>query len=207
MEAGGLDVLFDCSSNSNPDLQAQCAGAIAALAEETRNQVQMARMERRGLASLLSLSQSSSITTREDVTRAYASLSSNPENQMDVFLPTDYGAIFSLCSTKEKYLKREEEGGAREEAERLNERCGTDGSIAIGNLAVISKNQLQLVKHGALEALAFPLRSTFASCQLYAARALYRLAAQIDNHDAILKAKALQPLVVLLGNKASGSKA
>lgn len=66
-------------------------------------------------------------------------------------------------------------------AENADENTARDSCIAVGNLAVIAKNQEVLVQMGALPPLIRLLESEFVSVQMMTCRALYRLAANQDN--------------------------
>lgn len=76
------------------------------------------------------------------------------------------------------------------------EKCARDAAITIGNLAVVTRNQVAVTEAGGLPPLVAMLSSNpYVSCQKFAARALYRLAAHGDNKPKILGEGALPPLV------------
>lgn len=62
----------------------------------------------------------------------------------------------------------------------LNELCRRDALVCIGNLAVTNKNQLLIAKLGSLSVLARAMGSEYESCQRFAWRTLYRLAANTE---------------------------
>lgn len=68
--------------------------------------------------------------------------------------------------------------------------------MALGNLAVVTRNQAAIADAGGLPPLVGILSGNpHVSCQKFAARALYRVAAHCDNKPRIVAEGALPPLV------------
>lgn len=97
--------------------------------------------------------------------------------QIGVFGADDLRAVFSLASSPE-------------------EKCARDAAMTLGNLAVVTCNQVAITNAGSLPPLVGMLSGNpHVSCQKFAARALYRLAAHGDNKPRIVTEGALVPLV------------
>lgn len=76
------------------------------------------------------------------------------------------------------------------------EKCARDATITLGNLAVVTRNQVAITNAGGLRPLVNMLiNNPYVSCQKFAARALYRVAAHGDNKPKIVAEGALPPLV------------
>lgn len=76
------------------------------------------------------------------------------------------------------------------------EKCARDAAITLGNLAVVTRNQVAITDTGGLPPLVTMLSSSpFVTCQKFAARALYRLAAHGENKPRVVRDGALPPLV------------
>ena len=117
-----------------------------------------------------------------DCSRCFCSLSSREENvHSGVFGPRELQALFHLAR----------------EAAPANEDCCRDALIALGNIAITSKNQQAIARLGGIPCLAQALGSPFSSCQLYAARALYRLGVVEANQPKLVEAGAVPPLIAL----------
>lgn len=102
--------------------------------------------------------------------------------QIGVFNADDLRTVFALAGSAE-------------------EKCARDAAITIGNLAVVTRNQVAVTEAGGLPPLVAMLSSNpYASCQKFAARALYRLAAHSENKAKIIGEGALPPLVRQLRN-------
>ena len=157
VDCNGLTPIFARCNSNVPEIQIQGAGLLANLSERVRNQSIMARHEL-GFQSLIALSRSEQQQVQEDCARAYAHLSSNPENQVNIFTTDVYRSLFFLLESPV---------------------CNTArfAAMATGNLAVVVVNQIQMVQNNVLPRLINLLDSEFMDCQHYAARALYRLAA------------------------------
>lgn len=81
------------------------------------------------------------------------------------------------------------------------EKCARDAAITIGNLAVVTRNQVAITEAGGVPPLVAMLSGNpYVSCQKFAARALYRLAAHGENKPKIIGEGALPPLVRQLRN-------
>lgn len=157
------------------DLMAQIAGLLANLAEDSVNQVALVKDGAFGL--LVQLSRVPYAAIQVDVARAMCSISAHTDNQVGVFGPEQLRALFDLA-------KHEEEC------------CARDAAIAIGNLATVAKNQLQLVDLGCLPPLVSLLAdSPFESCHKFGARALCRISAHADNQPKVVDAGGMRPLV------------
>lgn len=88
------------------------------------------------------------------------------------------------------------------EANPLDENCCRDALVALGNIAVTESNQRAVAELGGIPCLAKTLTSSpFSSCQLYAARALYRVGALKDNQPLLVEGGAITPLVELSDNR------
>ena len=125
-----------------------------------------------------------------DVSRCFCSLSSRDENVGACgggapFGPSELQALFHLA------------GSACAPA---NEASRRDALVALGNLAVTAKAQQAIAKLGGVPCLASGLSSPFASCRLYAARALYRVGVLPENQPLLVAAGAVPPLIVLAGD-------
>lgn len=97
--------------------------------------------------------------------------------QIGVFSRDDLRAVFALAGSSE-------------------EKCARDAAITLGNLAIVTRNQVAITDAGGLPPLVGMLSSnSYVSCQKFAARVLYRLAAHGDNKPRIVIAGALPSLV------------
>lgn len=97
--------------------------------------------------------------------------------QIGVFAAEDLRMVFALsCSDEEK--------------------CARDAAMTLGNIAVVTKNQAAIADAGGLAPLIRLIgRNPFLSCQKFAARALYRLAAHHQNKAKVVAEEAIPPLV------------
>jgi hypothetical protein len=123
-----------------------------------------------------------------DVSRCFCSLSSRDENVGACgggapFGPSELQALFHLAGCAPAH-----------EASRR------DALVALGNLAVTAKAQQAIAKLGGVPCLAGGLSSPFASCRLYAARALYRVGVLPENQPLLVAAGTVPPLIVLAGD-------
>lgn len=82
-------------------------------------------------------------------------------------------------------------------ASSVDEKCARDAAIALGNLAIVARNQAAIVDTGGLPPLVAMLGSSnpHVSCQKFAARALYRLAAHGNSKPKVVAAGALPTLI------------
>lgn len=97
--------------------------------------------------------------------------------QIGVFNTDDLRAVFALAGSVE-------------------EKCARDAAITLGNLAVVTRNQVNITDAGGLLPLVTMIgRNAYLSCQKFAGRALYRLAAHGDNKPRVVAEGALPPLV------------
>jgi hypothetical protein len=175
-------VLSQCR-NKHEELQRHCAGVIANLADDSQNQVDIARFSN-CLVTIGELGiESNQVSVKRDVARAYALLSSSPENHFGIF--TDE-VITKMRIFLEGALKIEEVGIAM--------------GLALGNLAVAQANHVHIADCGCLKPLIWLLSSPRSECQFYAARAIFRLAACSENQIKLVDANALPPLIELLAN-------
>ncbi|CAM9506520.1 unnamed protein product [Heterosigma akashiwo] len=101
--------------------------------------------------SLVKLSAIAHEGIQQDISRAYASISANAENQVGVFGAREIRSLFTLTRSSE-------------------ENCARDAAISLGNLAVVAKNQTLVVALGALGPLVDLLSSPFPSCRCFSAR-------------------------------------
>ncbi|CAM9303250.1 unnamed protein product [Discosporangium mesarthrocarpum] len=177
LEEGALGPIlrFVDEGSDSLDLLCQCAGIIGNLSEDARNQVSLVKdgiMPR-----LVKLGRVNHEGVKADVSRAYASISSNAECQVGVFGTEDLQAIFLLAGSEE-------------------EKCSRDAAMTLGNLAVVTRNQEAIVVAGGLVPLVKMLAvNRYLSCQKFAARALYRLAAHGENQHKMAAGGALPPLI------------
>lgn len=109
---------------------------------------------------------------------AYSLPSPSPRHsQIGVFNADDLRTVFALAGSVE-------------------EKCARDAAITIGNLSVVTRNQVAVTEAGGLPPLVTMLSSNpYVSCQKFAARALYRLAAHGGNKAKIIGEGALPPLI------------
>lgn len=97
--------------------------------------------------------------------------------QINVYGSEDLQAVFALAGSPE-------------------EKCARDAAMTIGNLAIVSRNQVAITETGGIVPLVGMLdRNQYLSCQKFAARALYRLAAHVDNKPRIITGGVLPALV------------
>jgi Armadillo/beta-catenin-like repeat len=160
------------------DTIAQCCGTLANLADDVRNQVTL--VTDGALSRLAALTAIGDESVRCDIARAYGSITSNAECQVGCFTATDIDALLSLV------------------VRPFEELCTRDALMALGNLAVVNKNQALIAARGGLTCIIAVLTSSYVSCRRYAARAMSRLCALGDNQPLALQAGALLPLVKLL---------
>ena len=158
------------------DLLGQCASLLANLAEDTHNQVVL--VQDGAFRLLVKMSRVSSAVIQTDVSRCLCSISANPYNQVDVFGSAELRALLVLA-------KHDEES------------VGRDAAIAIGNLAIVTRNKLLLVELGAFKPLINMLGSSFTSCQIFAARAICRLATHQESRVKVMEAGGIQKLIEL----------
>lgn len=112
-----------------------------------------------------------------DGTRSHAPAPAAHKLQIGVFNADDLSTVFSLAGSAE-------------------EKCARDATITLGNLAVVTQNQVAITDAGGLPPLVTVLNSNpYVSCQKFAARALYRLAAHGGNKPRIVAEGSLPPLV------------
>jgi Armadillo/beta-catenin-like repeat len=160
------------------DTIAQCCGTLANLADDVRNQVTL--VTDGALPRLAALTAIGDEAVRCDIARAYGSITSNAECQVGCFTATDIDALLSLI------------------VRPFEELCTRDALMALGNLAVVNKNQALIAARGGLTCIIAVLTSSYVSCRRYAARAMSRLCALGDNQPLALQAGALLSLVKLL---------
>eukprot|EP00953_Heterococcus_sp_UTEX-ZZ885_P035587 18364-Heterococcus_DN1.PRE.6 len=169
------------------DTIAQCCGTLANLADDARNQVTL--VTDGALPRLAALTAIGDEAVRCDIARAYGSITSNAECQVGCFTATDIDALLSLI------------------VRPFEELCTRDALMALGNLAVVNKNQALIAARGGLTCIIAVLTSSYVSCRCYAARAMSRLCALGDNQPLALQAGALLSLVKLLKRRNSTASA
>ncbi len=76
-----------------------------------------------------------------------------------------------------------------------------DALVALGNIAVVAKNQLLISKLGGLAFISNGLTSVYDSCHQFATRALYRMSALAENQVKIIEAGCVPSLNRLCESK------
>ena len=130
VDASVADMTIGTYEGLDLDLLAQCAGLLGNLAEDPHNQLALVRDG--AFAPFVRLSRVPHAGIQMDVARALCSISAHPDNQVGVFGPEELQALFDLMANPE-------------------ENCARDAAIAVGNLATVTKNQVTIVRLGALD--------------------------------------------------------
>eukprot|EP00940_MAST-03C_sp_MAST-3C-sp2_P002171 g2171.t1 len=168
--------------NPHEELRRHCAGVLANLADDPQNQVDMARHPK-CLTTIGTLGlESDQLAVKRDVARAYALLTSSPENHFGIF---DDSTVKVMCAFLKSGIDDDE--------------VGLGMGIALGNLAVAHANHVRIAECGCLDPLVRLLSSASRDdCRFFAARAIFRLAACSENQIKLLDANALPPIIELL---------
>ena len=165
------------------DILRQCAAILSSLAENTENQLQL--LQEKVNHCLVHLSEVRHPEVEQDTAKCFASITANAESHSEMFGELELHALFRLMSSNE-------------------ENCVRDALISVGNIAIVSTKQVFIVEYGGLSFLSKALKSQFLSCQKYAARAVYRLAAHSSNQALMIEGEGS---LVLDLNRLCGSEA
>ena len=161
MMEGVLGPLFAAVEDKTQDIDLlrQCSSILAYCSENAENQISM--IKDGVLPRLVHLAGVDHPEVQLDVARTYASLTANAENHIGVFGAMEINSMFKLT-------------------ESMEENCRRDALVSLGNLAIVAKNQLMIVRLGGLSFIARAIESEFESVQRFACRVIYRLAAHTE---------------------------
>jgi len=164
-----------CQNEGDEDLLYSIAESIANISEHAQNKVELVQMGI--LHCLVSLSKHDSINVKRGASRAFALLSSSPENAVGVFDEKVIPSIIELLSCQEEEISR-------------------DAAAAISNVAVGDFVKV-IGKLGGIPPLIHLLSSSFKSCQINSCKALCRLTTLEENKKTVFDEDGLSPLIQL----------
>jgi hypothetical protein len=185
LENNGLIPMFKAVEHLEQDLDLlrQTAAVFGNIAENNENQITLIKDQ--CLPYLIHLARVDSNEIEQDIAKTFALLTSNTENQVNVFGYDEIYAILYLINKSKE------------------ENCLRDSLISLGNLAITGKNQLMIVKLGGLSIIQRMLENEFETVQRYTCRLLYRLAAHSELQEQMMIPSVLTLLNELLRGDSS----
>jgi len=181
INSGVVSIITDyigngCQNEDDEDLLYQIAESIANISEYAQNKVELVQMGI--LHCLVSLSKHDSINVKRGASRAFALLSSSPENTIGVFDQKVIPSILGLLSCQEEEISRDA--------------AATISNVAVGDFVKV------IGKLGGISPLIHLMSSSFESCQLNSCKALSRLTATLEeNKKKVFDEDGLSPLIQL----------
>jgi hypothetical protein len=177
---GGLIPMFKAVEHQEQDLDLlkQTSALFGNISENNENQISL--IKDKALPYLIHLSRKEHVEIEQDIAKTFALLTSNVENHNNVFGYDEIHSILSLI------------GRSKEE------NCLRDSLIALGNLTITGKNQIMIVKLGALSIVQPMLESEFETVKRYICRLLYRLAAHQELQEQMIIPSVMKLLNELL---------